>query len=638
MSRDEIPGVVAGFVDIHKATGLSVESLTEMHDQLQTIGGFQGEEFTDMMGKMKMLADEGRVSMEALAGAVQGSAAELRVLSEEARKAYAENVLTTVSGLEEMGLAGAQNFEELKDAVYGTVEGYVQAMAAMQRQGLTPEQAEKAYRSRNYDVVMGSFLTDMQERMGQMLPAGAEGGALTPIEKEGFRAAFQGLPVSDEMFAAIRDMPATIERLGLAEGSTVMDVMQAMSGRAEEMAEGVTGAPAEDYLEAVTKLHRDTIAEQREQGQVLVEEMRVQFATVMAPAVQDMAMEAKNLAAEGVHKLLKWDEQYDNFFSKAIGFYSLATPLVTALRGVLSMIPGMGGLSEMMGGGLGGAVSTALGALGLNKLFGGGGAEGITLGTGATLAGGEALAIQEAIKGFLPEGVERITPMEMEAIQRATGYGAEDIRKILKADLGEQKKSGFSIIEAFKGRMERDIKGAKMMVGAVIPGMEFSKDVLSQYAGYKAETGPRAMMGTAEMVIPGVTQAPELLAEHVRGTIETQGQAAKLMAIEAIGGPGEVARQMSTMHQERVAQLQEEMLLAQQQTQEVLARGTETTAESVKIQQEHKDKAIENMQAMVERLVEIRDELRKKGQVGFRPVSIPGTQSEEDFLVQEAGR
>jgi hypothetical protein len=383
MSKDQMPSVIAGFVDVSKATQLSVDSLTEMHDQLKTIGGLKGDEFTGVLNKMKMMADEGRVSMEALAMAVQGSAGDLRLLSQEARKAYAENVLTTVSGLEEMGLDGAKTFEEMKAAILGSNEGLAQAVRAMGSQlGMTAEEAMASIRKGEFDKAIGAVLQDIKERMPGMLPEAAQEGLLFHHEVQGMAGAFQGLPIHPELLGALRRLEETTGEVN------VMDVFKELQADATKAAAEATGGRPEAYLETLSDTIRNTLPEVFEKYLAVAEEMNVRIGESMANVFEPMAQQSLDKFTEIKDTVIGWDDQFDRFFSEGIAYYTLATNVMTALRGVLSIIPGMGGIGKMMEGGVGGAISTVLGAVGLKKLFGGeegGGIEGITLGTGATL-------------------------------------------------------------------------------------------------------------------------------------------------------------------------------------------------------------------------------------------------------------
>jgi hypothetical protein len=634
MSKDEIPTVVAGLVDMSKATQLSVDSLTDMRDQLETIGGLKADEFTGMMNTMKIMADEGRVSMEALAMAVQGSAGDLRLLSQEARKAYAENVLTTVSGIEEMGLDGAKTFEEMKAAILGSNEGLAQAVRAMGSQlGMTAEEAMASIRKGEFDKAIGAVLQDLRERLPGMLPEGAQEGLLFHHEMQGVSGAMQGIPVDPELIGALRRLEETTGEVN------VMDVFKELEGGAREAAAAATGGRPEAYLETLSDTIRNTLPEIFEKNLAVAEEMNVRIGESMANVFEPMAQQSLDKFTEIKDTVIGWDDQFDRFFSEGIAYYTLATNVMTALRGVLSIIPGMGGISKMMEGGVGGAVSTVLGAVGLKKLFGGDEAPSYTLSTGEALSTKQLSGIQAALdKGVAGGGA--MTADDLQTLAKQQGIPVTELRDIMVQELERRKSSGGpSILGAVKHRFSREWEGAKFMGKGIwesTPLGAAHRDVsnMMEIPGVKETLGLHVMQQADVQ-----KQAAGAVVDYGQQRIQQKAREAKILAVEAIGGPGETFRQgMEQQLANRLAEMQIAQLEAEQQANNIRGTLAEDTAKAVELQQEHKDMAEANLKTMVERMTEVRDELRKKGQLGFRPVQVPGSQSEEDFLVQEAGR
>lgn len=360
VSHRAMPRLLKQFVELSKYSGESVEVIATLQEKLVSMSGLREGDFGQIFIQMSNLAKETRISMDELVGSLQSVTEVMAGLGQEAKRAYAEALLTSKAALKEQGLEGVTNVESYLDAIESSNSALAEALNAAQLGGLNPEDFLKMMAEGRGAETYDYAIRGIRNFFDQMPDAEPE---QKTSQVEAARGLFgQIANPNREMLGQLRGSDQVIrDKLGLKEGTEITAAHRdsfnaAIKAAAEAEARGI------DAFRGVIPETREQLLAQGERAKYMVGEAG-------APVIQNAQQAMLNFAETGMNKLEKWDAAYDGLFSKAAAYYSLAAPLKSLIKSIAGFL-GIDSVAGFLDTKVGGMVGTALSAVGINKFFG----------------------------------------------------------------------------------------------------------------------------------------------------------------------------------------------------------------------------------------------------------------------------
>lgn len=409
-SAEAMPGLISQFVNMSKVTGLSVNNMVDIHDQMVNISGMREGEFSKVIANMNQMAKEGRISMEELGDALTRAAVAARSLSEEGRKAYAEAMLAGSATLKELGADGITSIEDMSNAIKNDKDAFQKAMNMANMIGVSNQEFTDAYQAGEMDKVTNWAMQGQRHVVSSMSSDFAEGKTLTPFQRDAIQRA-TGIDASDDYLGLLQNMGNRLGEVDPSFNNVQMGTREAADMTTAHFREKYAQG-SEMAMQDQVMFKRNLIPEQRERGTAALEQAQMRLGEQAAPVIQNAQGKMLEFAQDGINKFLEWDDKYNRMFSSAMAYYGLASPLKTFLKNVTQFIPFVGDkISGAMDGLVGGSVATGGIILALKGLFGGG--DGPSPGPAP---GASSLA---PVAGVTASGSMTLDPFEAEAQRRA---------------------------------------------------------------------------------------------------------------------------------------------------------------------------------------------------------------------------
>lgn len=420
-SAEEMPALLGDFVKISKVTGISTKNLATMHDQLTNISGLKQGEFSKLFDNMNQMAKEGRISIDELSTALMNTADSMRELSKEGRAAYAEAMLAGSATLKEMGAEGVSDLTNLAEKLKTDKNAYMSVANLLQGElGVDAASFEKMFQNSEFDKIQNLTIAAMDKRFAGMSENYRAGQQISPFEREAMQAGMPGFDVNS-LLGVTRDSASTLAEQYNDPSLATMDPYQRAMRVTEIQRQRSQGAgqamgEQEGFL-------RNLIPQQRERGESVAEQMSVRVGEAGAPVIQNAQGKLLDFAKSGMEKFAKWDDKYNQMFSKAMAYYGLSSPVKTFLKNATQFIPFVGDkLSSSIDSGFGSLLATGGIIWGLKKFLGGDSEQSVsgigTAGAATTgYAGSSALGEGGAAPGQIVSSVTtaRFSPFEQAA-------------------------------------------------------------------------------------------------------------------------------------------------------------------------------------------------------------------------------